>query len=134
MHKVTPLGLLFPASIKNNAKQIFATCKEINGFRKSILNGNVYDLLSIIDRDKINSWKKIKNQSIWIKTTFKYQKEINHNSHLCFPFVTRSLNDLLSFSICLQDDKNKETEFSLGEQKISILNFQIDVFLRLAES
>ena len=50
--------------------------------------------------------------------------------HLCFPFVTRSLNDLTSFSIYLQDDKNKEIEFKSGEQKISILNFQIDVYLR----
>ena len=27
MYKVTPLGLLFPASIKNDTKQIFVTCK-----------------------------------------------------------------------------------------------------------
>ena len=50
-----------------------------------------------------------------------------------FPFVTKSLNDLLSFSIYLQDDKNKEIEFNLGEKKISILNFQNDVFLRSVE-
>ena len=36
---------------------------------------------------------------------------------MCFPFVTKSLNDLLSFSIYLQDDKNKEIEFYLGEKK-----------------
>ena len=52
---------------------------------------------------------------------------------MCFPFVTKSLNDLLSFSIYLQDDKNKEIEFNLGEKKISILNFQNDVFLRSVE-
>ena len=130
MYKVTPLGLLFPASIKNDTKQIFVTCKELNGVKKSILNGKVQDLLSIIDLDKINSLKKIKGQSIWINATFKDQKEINNNSHLCFPFLTRSLNDLLSFSIYLRDDKNKEIEFNSGEQKISILNFQTDVFLR----
>ena len=60
MHKVTSLGLLFPASIKNNTSQIFVTCKELNEVKKSILNGKVYDLLSIIDLDKINSWKEIK--------------------------------------------------------------------------
>ena len=130
MYKVTPLGLLFPASIKNDTKQIFVTCKELNGVKKSILNGKVQDLLSIIDLDKINSWKEIKGQSIWINATFKDQKEINNNSHLCFPFLTRSLNDLLSFSIHLRDDKNKEIEFNSGEQKINILNFQTDVFLR----
>ena len=130
MFKVTPLGLLFPASVKNDTKQIFVTGKELNGVKKSILNGKVYDLISIIELDKINNWNEIKGQSIWISVTFKDQKEINNNSHLCFPFVTRSLNDLTSFSIYLQDDKNKEIEFKSGEQKISILNFQIDVYLR----
>ena len=40
--------------------QIFVTCKELNGVKKSILNCKVYDLLSIIDLDKMNSWKEIK--------------------------------------------------------------------------
>ena len=106
LYRVMPLGLLFPASIKNDVKQIFVTCKELNGVKKSILNRKVYDLLPIIDLDKINSWTEIKGQSIWINATFKDQKEINNNSHLCFPFVTKSLNDLWSFSIYLQDDKN----------------------------
>ena len=106
LYRVMPLRLLFPASIKNDVKQIFVTCKELNGVKKSILNRKVYDLLPIIDLDKINSWTEIKGQSIWINATFKDQKEINNNSHLCFPFVTKSLNDLWSFSIYLQDDKN----------------------------
>ena len=108
LYKVTPLGLFFPASIRNDMKQIFITCKKLNGVKKSIFNRKVYDLLAIIDVDKINSWQEIKGQSIWKNTTFKDQKEINNNSHMRFPFVTKSLNDLLSFSIYLQDDKNKE--------------------------
>ena len=40
---------------------------------------------------------------------------------------------MLSFSIYLQDDKNEEIEFNSGEKKISILIFQIDVFLKWAE-
>ena len=133
MYKVTPLGLLFPASIKNKTKQIFLTGKELNGVKKSILNGKVYDLVSIIDLDKISNWNEIKGQSMWISVAFEDQKEINNNSHLCFPYVTRSLNDLTSFSIYLQDDKNKEIEFKSRKQKISILNFQIDVYLRWAK-
>ena len=74
MYRVTPLGLLFPASIKNDMKQIFITCKEQNGVKNCILNGKVYDLLAIIDVDKINSWKEIKGQLIWINATFKNQK------------------------------------------------------------
>ena len=70
---------------------------------------------------------------MWISVAFEDQKEINNNNHLCFPYVTRSLNDLTSFSIYLQDDKNKEIEFKSRKQKISILNFQIDVYLRWAK-
>ena len=73
--------------------------------------------MAIIDLNKINSWEEIKGKSIWINTAFKDQKEINNNSHVCFLFVTSSLNDLLSFNIYLQDDKNKEIEFNSGEKK-----------------
>ena len=130
LYKVTPLGLLFPASLKNDTRQIFITGKELSGVKKFILNGEIYDIIAIIDLNKISNWNDIKGQSIWVSVSFKDQKEMNSNSHLCFLFVTRSLNDLTSFSICLQDVKNKEIEFSSGERKISILNFQVDVYLK----
>ena len=95
----------------------FIPGKELSGVKKSILNRKAYDLVTIIDLDKISNWKEIKGQSIWISVSFKEQKEINNYSHLCLPFVTRSLNDLTSFSIYLQDDKNKEIEYNSGEKK-----------------
>ena len=61
---------------------------------------------------------------------FEEQKEINNSRHLCFPFTTKTLNDLLSFSIYLIDNKNNKVAFADGEKKISILNVKIDVFLR----
>ena len=114
LYKITPLDLLFPASLKNETKQIFITGKELSGVKKSILNGKVYDLIAIIDLDQISNWREIKGQSFSISVSFKDQNEINNNSHLCFPFVTRSLNDLTSFGIYLQDDNNKEIEFNSG--------------------
>ena len=86
--------------------------KYLSPGKKSILNANIYDLVAIIDLHKINNWNEIKDQSIWKNVSFKDQKEINNNSLLCFPFLTRSLNDLKSFSIYLQDDKNKEIVFN----------------------
>ena len=44
--------------------------------------------------------------------------------------ATKTLNDLLSFSIYLLDDNNNGITFPDGEKKISILNFKIDLFLR----
>ena len=73
--------------------------------------------MAIIDLGKINNWEEIKGQLIWINAAFKDQKEIINNSHVCLPFVARSLNDLLSFSIYLLDNSYKEIEFTSGEKK-----------------
>ena len=45
IYKITPLGLLFPASIKNDTKQIFITCRELNDVKQALLNGKIYGLL-----------------------------------------------------------------------------------------
>ena len=86
IYKITLLALLFPASVKNNIKQIFVPGKELSGVKKSTLNEKVYELISIIDLDEISNWKDIKGQSIWISASFKDQKEMNNDIHLCFPF------------------------------------------------
>ena len=81
--------------------------------------------MASIDLNKIENWKDVKGKSIWTNVQFKSHKEINNNS----PFITRSFNDLTNFSIFLQDDSNNKIEFESDEQKISIFNFQIDIFL-----
>ena len=123
-----PLGILFPASVTNDTSPIFVLGKNLNGIKKSILSDKVYDILAVIDLNKINNWADIKGQSIWTNVAFKDHKEINISSHLCFPFITRSFRDLTSFSIFLQEDTNKKIEFKSNERKTSIFNFQIDIF------
>ena len=86
-------------------------------------------MIGIIDLKKINNWKEIKGQSIWINATLEEQKEINNSRHFCFPFSTKTLNDLLSFDIYILDDNKKEITFEDNEKKIGILNFKTDVFV-----
>ena len=88
-YKLTPLGILFPASLRNNTRQIFITCRELNDIKKSLINGKVYGLLGIIDLKKINNWEEIKGQSIWINATLVEQKEINNSTHM-FSFHNKS--------------------------------------------
>ena len=128
-YKITPVGLLFPATVTNDTNFIFVTANNISGVKKGILNYKIYNILAEINTSKINNWNEIKGQSIWINVQFKDHKEINNNSHSCLAFMTRSFSDLTSFNIFLQDDQNKKIEFKDGEKKISILNFQIDVYL-----
>ena len=129
VYKITRLGMLFPASKKNNRNLIFITTNNLNGVKKAILNFKTYNILAEIDVSKIQNWDKIKGQSIWVNVQFKDHKEINNNNHLCFPFIIRSFRDLTSLSIFFQDDQNKKIEFQKGEKKISIFNFQIDIYL-----
>ena len=68
--------------------------------------------------DKCNTWRR----------------KINKTRYLCFPFSTKTLNDLLSFGIYLLDDNNKETTFEDHEKQISILNLKLDVFIRWTEN
>ena len=73
--------------------------------------------MGIIDLIEINNWGEIKGQSLWINATLEEQKEINNSRHLCFPFMTTTLNDLLNFSINLIDDHNKQITFEDNKGK-----------------
>ena len=73
--------------------------------------------MGIIDIIEINNWGEIKGQSLWINATLEEQKEINNSRHLCFPFMTTTLNDLLNFSINLIDDHNKQITFEDNKRK-----------------
>ena len=127
VYRLTLLGLLFPASVKNDTEKIFITCRELNDTKKALIN--VWVVRSNWSK-KTSNWQQIKGHSLWINVTFEEQKEINIRRHLCFP----TLNDLLSFSMNLIEDHCKEITFEDSEKKISILNFKIDVFLRWIES
>ena len=120
--------MLFPASVQNDTEQIFVTCREFNDVKKSLLNGQIHGNIGIIDLQKINNWSNIKRKSLWVNAMFKEQEEISKNRHLCFQFMTSSLNYLLNFSINLKDNHNQQIIFKSDKQKISILNFKVDVF------
>ena len=62
--KITPLGMLFPATITNDTNLIFETTKNLSGVKKSILNFKANNVLAETDTGKINNREKIKGQSI----------------------------------------------------------------------
>ena len=73
-YKLTPLGMLFPASIKNDTKQIFITFRELNDVKKSLINSKIYGLLGIIDLKKKKNWNEIEGKSLWINATLEKQR------------------------------------------------------------
>ena len=59
-YRLTTLGMLFSASVKNDTEKIFVTSRELNDIKKSLLNGKIYGLIGIINLQKINNWNNIK--------------------------------------------------------------------------
>ena len=55
VYKITPLVILFPATVTNDTSQIFIIAKKLNGVKKSILNYKAFDILAIVDLNKINN-------------------------------------------------------------------------------
>ena len=45
-YKLTPIGILFPSSVKNDTKQIFVTCRELNNAKTALINGKIVNLMS----------------------------------------------------------------------------------------
>ena len=47
VYKITPLGILFPASVKNDTTQIFILGKNLSEIKESILNQKIFDILAL---------------------------------------------------------------------------------------
>ena len=41
-YKLTPVGILFPSFVTNEAKQIFVNCRELNNAKTALINGKTY--------------------------------------------------------------------------------------------
>ena len=41
-YRLTPLGILFPATVKNDTEQIFIIFRELNDVKKYLINGKIY--------------------------------------------------------------------------------------------
>ena len=55
IHKLIPLRILFPGSIKNDTEQVFVTSREFNDVKKALINSKNFELLGITDLKKINN-------------------------------------------------------------------------------
>ena len=51
--------MLFPASVKNDTKQIFITCRELSDIKKSLINSKICGLLGTTDLKKIITGAKL---------------------------------------------------------------------------
>ena len=63
-YKLMPIGFLFLSLIKNNTKQIFVTCRELNNAKTALISEKTVNILGIIILYKISNWEHIKGKSL----------------------------------------------------------------------
>ena len=76
---------------------------------------------------EIENWNEIKNESDWTNVILTDSKFSIAAKHFAFGFETTDLHNLLNFEYSLINDKGKSLEFTQGEDKISALNFTIQI-------
>ena len=115
--KLTPISILLPPSVTNDPKQIFVTCRTLNDAKIALTNVKIYNMLGIVNVNKINNCEYIEGKSLWVHVNFDIADQRNNNEHIYFSFKTSLLTDLPDFSINSVDGCNKAIEFNSGVKK-----------------
>ena len=92
-----------------------------------MINGKIFQGIGVIYISEIENWNKIENESHWTNVTLTDSKFPITTKHFVFGFETTDLHNLLNFEYSLINDKGKLLEFTEGEDKISALNFTIQI-------
>ena len=120
-------NLLFSSSIKNDTQNIFVTCQNLNSAEKALINGKIYDILGVVNLREIKNWETIKLNFIYVNVKFDDSHFMENAKHLGFNFKTSFPTEFLEFICELLDDKANPIKFVSGEQKVPVLDLQIDI-------
>ena len=127
IYEVCVRNILFSSAIKNETQNIFLTCHSLNSAEKALINGKIYSLLGIVNLAEIKNLSKIKGSSIYVSVKFDDMNYIEHATHFAFKFKTSFPTEILEFQVELFDDKAKQIEFNDGENKVPVIDLQIDI-------
>ena len=77
--------------------------------------------------NELKDWRLVKGQSKRSQAVFEDSEEVTKTSHFPFAFITRSLSDLLRFTVTLLDGDRKKITFPTEEKKPPIISFKIQI-------
>ena len=126
-YKFIANSLLFSSSIKEDTKVIFITTNGLNDAKEILINGKIFQRISVIYISEIENWDEIKNKLHWTNVILTDTIYPVTAKHFAFGFETTDLHNLLNFEYSLINDQGKLLEFKQGEDKIPALNFTIQV-------
>ena len=120
-------SLLFSSSIKEDTKIIFITTNGLNDAKDILINGKIFQGISVIYISEIENWDKMKKESHWTNEILTDSTYPIAAKHFAFGFETTDLHNLLNFEYSLINNQGKLLEFKQGEDKIPALNFSIQI-------
>ena len=113
-YRLKIMSLLISASFNQTANVIFITYIGLNDAKKALIN-----------LTEEANFDLIKSSSKWLNIIFS---ESNREAkHFNFEIVSNSLHDILSFSYSMLDIKGNLLTFPADEEKVTVLNFTIQV-------
>ena len=120
-------SLLSSSQVQKDTNAIFITTNGLNDAKEILINGKLVQGIGVIFTSKIEDWKNIKKTSDWVNVVLTDSQYPIAAKHFPFPFETSDLHNILNFEYSLVDDEGKLIEFKTGEDKISALNFTIQI-------
>ena len=125
--KVIIRNLLFSSSVTNDTQNVFATCQNLNSSKKALINGKIYDILGIVSLREVKNWETIKQNSIYVNVKFDDTHYMENAKHYGFKFKTTFPTEFLEFTCEFLDDKAEKIKFADNEEKVPIIDLQIDI-------
>ena len=121
-------SLIFSSNTTNDTDIIFLISDGLSDARKIFINDKLESGIGICYLTEIKDWEIIKGESKRVQAVFSDSENFaGQSNHLSLVFETRNLSDILKFSITLVDGEGKPIKFKDGEDKIPIINFDIQI-------
>ena len=119
--------MYFLARQLKTTQNIFIVCHNLNSAKKALINNKLYAVFGIINLNEIRKWDEMKGKSLYVNAKIDDSHYMENAKHFGFKFKTNFPTEFLEFTCELLDDKTKQIEFANNEQKVPIIDLQIDI-------
>ena len=114
-------------NFENNTDVIFVSNEGLSNANKALINSKLQNVLGVCYLHELKSWKEVRGQPKRSQAIFVDSEQQQKASHLAFAFITRSLSDLLNFTVTLLGGNGKKIAYPDNEKKIPIIGFKIQI-------
>ena len=125
--EVRLINVLFSSSLENDTQNNFIVCHNLNSAKKALINNKIYSLLGIINLNKIKQWSEMKGKSLYVNAKIDDNHYMQNAKHFGFKFKSSFPTEFLEFTCEFLDDKADQIKFADGENKVPIIDLQIDI-------